>query len=125
MKTFVLVAVLCTMALSGCGCSNRDTNNDGIIGNDNYADKGTSNDKNNDNGTTNNSMADDGIVNDSGNITEDAVTDDATNGTGVGAQSSRAVKDITNGVGNAIEDVGRGANNVMHSVGNAVGNTVR
>ena len=97
-KVWLLVgicAVLCAVLLTGCGCSNEDTNDDGIVGNDNATQ--SDNEENDKNDTT-------------GSVAEDSMD---------------AAMDAADGVGNAAENIGRGANNVMHDVSDAARNMVR
>lgn len=125
-----LIAVLCAavMMLSGCGCTN-DTNDDGIIGNDQAPGDNSFDDNAND-------SVDDGAANDGmmgNNMAEDDAivdnNDQATDATGArsGGMMGRAVdnmgnamEDVGRGAGNVMRDVGRGANNVMRDVGNAM-----
>ena len=110
-----LIALLsaCIMLLSGCGCTN-DTNNDGIVGND-QAPNDSVMDDNADEGIVNNdTMMDDNFA-DNGDMTDNNSATDTT-----GARSGGIVGRAMNGVGNAVEDIGRGANNVMQDVGNAL-----
>ncbi len=116
MKAIMAVIISMVMLLTGCGCAN-DTNDDGIIGNDNVKD-----DVNDDMDISGD--GDDVIENDMG-MGDDILGDmDATDGTLSGrsrmSNASSGIGTAVDGVGNAIEDVGKGANRVMHDVGNAM-----
>lgn len=98
MKKLILIMCVCVMALSGCGCTNADTNNDGIVGNDNpetNADKGEK---------------DDTLIEDKGET--------------IGSDASRMVRDAGNGIGRATDDILDGAGNVVRDAGNAAGNMI-
>lgn len=103
MKKLILLMCGCVMALSGCGCANQDTNEDGIIGNDKVENNADMNNDNKD--YDKNENFEDG---------------DET----IGSDASRMLRDAGNSVGRAIGDVGSGAENVVRDAGNAAGNMV-
>lgn len=120
-----LIAVLCAsvMLLSGCGCTN-DTNDDGIIGNDEAQGNSSFDDNAPDDNMNSDSMMDDNMAEDDAIVGSGDQATDATGARGMMGRAmdnmGNAMEDVGRGAGNVMRDVGRGANNVMHDVGNAM-----